>query len=89
MKTENINLNANINLFDILDSLSSDLDYEELLDFIKELDLKIADWDFTEQLYNYFKKQHEIFLEEEAEILKEDQDNLDKIIDINDCTKEF
>lgn len=37
---------------------------DHLVEFVKDLDLSVADWDFTEKLYKYFKAQHKIFKDE-------------------------
>jgi hypothetical protein len=39
----------------------SGLDYDELIEFVKDLDLAQANWEFTEELYRYFKAQHKIY----------------------------
>jgi hypothetical protein len=40
---------------------SGELGHEDILEFVKALDLAMADWDFTEKLYKHFKHQHKIF----------------------------
>jgi hypothetical protein len=42
----------------------------DLLDLIKELDLGVGDWEFTESLFEHFAKLHEQFLVECAEDAK-------------------
>lgn len=38
--------------------------YEGIVDFIKKLELRYADWSISEELYEYFKEQHEVYLKE-------------------------
>lgn len=49
----------NINIDIKADQLMIDTDRDELIDFIKELDLKQADWDFTGKLLVHFFKAFE------------------------------
>lgn len=46
-----------VDLNSIINTLLEWLSYEELLEFILELDKQVADWDFTNDLY---MKLHEI-----------------------------
>lgn len=41
--------------------LSDQLTIDELIEFIQALDLYVADWDFTEALYKWVKKEHKEF----------------------------
>lgn len=45
----------------IMETLADDLSVDELVQFIVDLDLMYASWEFTELLYKYFKAQHKIF----------------------------
>jgi len=45
---------VNIDLEDIVNSLVSDKSHDDLMEFIKHLDLAVGDWDFTERLHKYF-----------------------------------
>lgn len=45
----------------ILESLADQCTHEELLQFIADLDMAVADWDFTEALYAWAKEQHRMF----------------------------
>jgi len=50
-----------VDLDDLMDDLLRYLDQDELVEFFTELDMLMADWSFTEQMYKYFKAQHKIF----------------------------
>ena len=41
--------------------LRDQLTNEELIEFVVTLDLMIADWGFTEDLYKYFKQEHKTY----------------------------
>lgn len=47
--------------------LSDQLTNEELVDFIVALDLYVADWGFTEELFRYFKQEHKTYKAEVKE----------------------
>lgn len=49
---------------DIADSIASGLSREEIIEFIKAIDLSVADWDFTNELITYFKQQEKVFVDE-------------------------
>lgn len=74
MKDKDININIVVDLqqSNIIRALVDELEYNEIIDFIKRLDLVLADWDFTEALYEYFQTQHELFLKEEKEYSDDD-----------------
>ena len=48
---------------EMADQLTSD----ELVEFIMALDLYVADWGFTEDLYKYFKQEHKTYKAEVKE----------------------
>lgn len=52
---------------ELLDSMVRSMSNEELFEFITDLDMLIADWDFTEALYAYFKNEHKTFKAEQKE----------------------
>lgn len=60
-------LMADTDTNDIIHILAEQLDYEDLEQFIMELDDLVADWDFTEIIYNRYKKLHEDYLKEEED----------------------
>lgn len=64
-----IKFNVSIPIDDIIDSLvyNNDISFDELIEVIKQIDLSVADWGFTENLYEYFKQCHEDYLKEEKE----------------------
>lgn len=47
-------------------ALADARDYNALFRLIEDIDAQMADWDFTERLYAYFAKQHELYLAEVA-----------------------
>lgn len=49
---------------DIIENLAS-LKTEELIDFVKELDMRVAEWNFTLELLKYFEDQKLIYDQEE------------------------
>lgn len=51
----------------IAHELSDQLTNEELLEFVASLDLIVADWNFTEALYKFFKKEHKTYKAEVKE----------------------
>ena len=57
-------IGASISTTDLIDRLTSTLTHEELLEFIKKLDLEVADWDFTNELIKHFDEQHKIYEDE-------------------------
>lgn len=53
---------------ELVRSVRYDRNYEELLEFIKEIDLRVGEWDFTLKLCEHFaelKKEHEKEQEED------------------------
>ena len=55
---------TDVDLDSLIDDMIFQLCYEHLAEFVIDLDLMVADWDFTEMLYQHFKAQHKIFKEE-------------------------
>lgn len=49
--------------------MAEQLDYEEIVAFIRDLDSRVGDWSFTEMVYDWAREQHKEFLAE-----KEDRD---------------
>jgi hypothetical protein len=52
---------------DIAREMSEQLTNEELVEFIVLLDLCVADWGFTEELYKHFKSEHKTYKAEVKE----------------------
>ena len=50
---------------ELLPLIRGSLTYMEVFDLIKELDAGMGEWDFTEKLYQHFKKLHDEYLMEE------------------------
>jgi hypothetical protein len=59
-------LTMSVDKNDVLDSLVDDLHRDELIELIKDVDKRMADWDFTLKLANYFGKLAEEFKRETA-----------------------
>jgi hypothetical protein len=56
-----ITLNVDIGTEDLINAIDR-MNYEETLYLIKHIDHRIADWDFTEMVYEAFKKMHEEYI---------------------------
>lgn len=50
---------------DLVDDINDYLDRDDIIAFIKSIDEKVADWDFTIELYKYFQDQKDLFDAEE------------------------
>ncbi len=48
-----------MDLDDIVSELSNNLDYEDLLELIKQINIEVSDYDFTKKLKDYFVKEIE------------------------------
>lgn len=57
-------VSTSIDLITLIERLTEQLTREELIKFIKRLDLEVADWDFTNELTDYFNHQQKIFQSE-------------------------
>lgn len=68
----NINLGLRVNKNSIISSMAMNMDYDEIIEFIKELDLYIGDWGFTNKLIAFAK---EAELEYEKEDIKSELDS--------------
>lgn len=69
MDTINIGpVNLQVDMEELVQNLHMSLNREEIFDLIKKLDLSMAEYDFTEKLYNYFSEeiQKETVLNEET-----------------------
>lgn len=56
-----------LDLDNLADDMASQLTNDEILDFIVNLDLTIADWQFTEALYKWAKGEHKTYKAEKKE----------------------
>ena len=52
-----ITISAEISKEKLAEVISSN--WDDALDIIKQIDTEMADWDFTEQMFNYFKEEME------------------------------
>lgn len=64
MNIKNLNINVELDIKDLLGAIDEHLDYDQIFDFIVNLDEEICNWEFTNRLYEHFKKMHKEFLEE-------------------------
>jgi hypothetical protein len=62
-----INQLVAISTDDLVDALADEMTREELFEFIKRIDLAVADWDFTNDLISYFKEQEKVYVDEVME----------------------
>jgi hypothetical protein len=49
-------------------ALIKQLDHDQLFEFIKEIDLQVADWEFTDKLIAYFEQEKIKKLSEEINL---------------------
>lgn len=56
---------TNIKLSEIVEEIDGQLSHEEILEFIKSIDVVVADLDFTKQLHGYFDKEMKKLIDEE------------------------
>ena len=57
-------INSEVDPFDLISDLVDTLKHDELFQLIVELDRQVADWDFTERMYKYYKDQHKLYRNE-------------------------
>ncbi len=58
-----IAVGCSLDLNDLISSLNS-LNYDDLFEFIVQLDASVEDWDFTARLIDHFYKQKQIMIKE-------------------------
>lgn len=56
-----INLTVEIKKDELIESITNELNYDELIDFIKKIDYSISDWDFTLEIYEHFKQLKKVY----------------------------
>lgn len=56
-----------LNLTNLIDDMVSQLTYEEIIQFIIDLDMIVGDWDFTEEIYKWAKSEHKMLKAEKKE----------------------
>ena len=66
MTLKNLSANVEINADDIIEGILNDMGIDEVADFVKELNERLDDFDFMNDMYEYFKEQHENYLETEG-----------------------
>jgi hypothetical protein len=50
-------MESNIDVGSFVRSLCIKNNEQEIINLIKEIDIEMSDWNFTEDLYNYFKNE--------------------------------
>jgi hypothetical protein len=70
-KKINVDIELSINVEDIISSIG-EMDYDDIFEIIKKIDVTMQDWDFTERLYEHFKKLHEEYIKEWEFLSEED-----------------
>lgn len=68
-----ISIISSVDFETLVDDFANQLSYEEMLEFIGLLDMIVADWDFTEMIYNWAREQHKEFLAETDDTIREVQ----------------
>lgn len=58
---EAILVGTSLDISVLIERLAAQLDRDELLEFIKKLDLEVSDWDFTNRLTAYFDDQKVVY----------------------------
>lgn len=62
---------TNMDAEDIAWEMVQQLTHEEMLEFIVSLDSLVADWSFTEAVYEWAREQHKEFLAETDDYIRE------------------
>lgn len=62
----NINLSVTVDISNLAEDIVSQMDYQQTMRLIQTIDERYADWQFTENMYIYFKELHEIYLKEKV-----------------------
>lgn len=65
---DNVRLTVDIDLDDFIENGLFNIDNDQILQFIKDIDRRIENWDFTCKLYEHFRNLHQIFLDEVEDI---------------------
>jgi hypothetical protein len=59
-----IPITVELDIEDVVEQLADQLDYDGIIELVKELDHKCQDWDVTERLYAHFAELHAEYLKE-------------------------
>lgn len=59
-----INIEVEFSITKVVESLVNELSHNELLDFVEELNEQVCDEDFTNNLYDLFKRKYEEWIDE-------------------------
>jgi len=51
--------NVDIDMMSFADSMAHSMSHEEILQFFRDIDIMVADWDFTKSCATYFNKEME------------------------------
>ena len=61
-----VSISQTVSADDIAEQISDSMNNDECLDFVKELDRNMCDWDFTKKCFNYFRVEMEEHAKETA-----------------------
>jgi len=67
MSFDLIDIKAKIDIDDLIDTVTFELDEEKSFKMITEIDSSMMNWEFTIKVYNHFKKLYEEFKDQEVE----------------------
>ena len=56
-----MDLNVSVEKDDIIDALIQYYSYDKIIEFVKELDKRVANWDYTNELFKFYKEENEKF----------------------------
>lgn len=75
MKDICLNTRVNIDKWVIIESLLENFNDSEIIEFIKDIDKSMSNWDFTLELINYFKEEEKKYKGEmmEGEMMEEEK----------------
>lgn len=65
--SEVVNVTLPVNLEELVYSFVQEVDQEKILKFIKQVDLMVADWDFTLKLFKHFSNLRKEYMKEKTE----------------------
>jgi hypothetical protein len=65
---DNIIIASEINLEDLIENITRNVDIKQIEEFIFKLDELVAEWGLTENLYNHFSELHKKYLNECIEV---------------------
>lgn len=69
----NFNFNTDLEIDDVIDIIFSNLDDDQVTEFIAKLEERYGNWEVTEKLIKHFLYLKEIFISEFYERIEEDE----------------